>query len=248
MNRVLLFLALAALYTPPAGAAEPITACGTVVPAHKSAVLTADLDCAAGPGVVLSDGAKLKLDGHTLSGSSDASNVVCNGSHACAIEGPGEIVGGSAAVTTDGAAGLKIRDVAVHDQLLAGLDGLASVRIRRVTMTAIGFGPDSPPGSTAIIRTGKLDASELDAHDNDGSVSASRYTVRRSSIVDNGGVGIGSGSKSKLVKSTVTGNQGGPFLGPVDILGDEPPKLIDSVCDHSRDADGSGTLGICRLD
>ena len=247
MNRFLPSIAFAVLCAVPARASEPITSCGTVIPPHKSGVLTADLDCAAGPGVVLSDGAKLKLDGHRLSGSPDASNVVCNGTSACKIDGPGEIAGGYYAVTAGSVAGLKIRDVTVRDQLRGGLDGLASVRARRLDMTNIGFGPDSPPGDTEIIRTGKLDASELDAHDNDGTVSAVQYQVRRSSIVNNGGVGIG-GGKGKLVKSTVTGNQGGPFLGPVDVLGSEPPKLIDTVCDHSYDADGTGTLGICQFD
>jgi hypothetical protein len=218
-----------------------------VIPPHKAGVLTADLDCASGPGVVLSDGATLKLDGHTLSGSADASNVVCSGDRRCKIDGSGELVGGYAAVTTTSTTALKIRDVTVRDQLRAGFDGLPSVQVRRVTMTNIGFGPDSPEGSTETIRTGKLVALGLDAHDNNGTVSALRYTVRLSTIINNAGVGIG-GGKGRLVKSTVTGNQGGPTLGPVDILGTEPPKLIDTVCDHSYDADNAGTLGICRFD
>jgi len=247
MNHRASLVALLLLSAAPAAATEPIAACGTVVPPHKSAVLTVDLNCAAGPGVVLSEGAKLILDGHTLSGSPDASNVVCNATRGCKITGPGAIVGGYYAVTAPGAAALKIRDVTVRDQLRGGLDGMLAVHLRRVAMTNVGFGPDSPPGATEIIRTGKLDAVELDAHDNDGSVSALKYHVVRSRIVDNGGVGIG-GGRGKLLKSTVTGNQGGPVLGPIDVLGDVAPTLVDTVCDHSHDADDGGTLGICRFD
>src|SRR5207253_8961051 len=56
-----------------------VTGCGQVVPAHKIAVLTSDLDCASGPGVILDNGARAKLEGFTPSGSPDAANIECLG-------------------------------------------------------------------------------------------------------------------------------------------------------------------------
>lgn len=176
-----------------------------------------------------------------LSGSPDASNVVCTGRR-CKIIGPGEIVGGFFAVT--GNAQLKIIGAIVRDQLRGGLDGLISVAARRVTMTGIGFG-HSNPSATEIIRTAKLDAVALDVQGNGGGVVATDYNVRRSTIVGNRGIGIGGPGKGRLVKSTVTGNSGGV---PVDVFGVAAPRLIATTCDHSYDANSGAPFGICALD
>ena len=232
-----------ALHVVPAFALD-IATCGQIVPTGQAARLVADLDCATGDGVVLADRTRLYLDGHVLSGSPDASNVVCQGPR-CKIVGPGEIVGGQFAVT--GLSKLSISDVTVRDQIRGGIDGLYFVRARRVTMTGIGFGAPTPSVSE-VIRTGQLRGAFLEVRNNAGTVSMIDYRLRNAVITDNGGIGIGGPGSGRLAHSTVTGNLGGVFGVPIDVFGLEPPKLIDTVCDHSYNADNGTSFGICQLD
>src|SRR4029077_4030306 len=70
-------------------AAVDVTACGQVVPARKTGVLQADL---AGCfwGVVLKPGAKLELNGHSVSGRPDFSDLgACETN--CTVSGPGDL-------------------------------------------------------------------------------------------------------------------------------------------------------------
>jgi hypothetical protein len=244
MRAVLRVLAVCFVLPVVPAAAVDVTTCGQVVPTGQAARLVTDLACASGNGVVLADRTRLYLDGHVLSGSADASNVVCQGPR-CKIVGPGEIVGGQFGVAGSGK--LSIADLVVRDQIRGGIDGLFFVRVRRVTMTGIGFGAPIP-NLTEVIRTGQLRGAFLGVRDNAGTVSTVDYRLRSTTITDNGGIGIGGPGRGRLSHSTVTGNLGGPLGVPIDVFGIEPPKLIDTVCDHSYNADDGTSFGICQLD
>lgn len=225
-------------------AALDVTSCGEIVPAGQAARLAADLDCPSGAGIVLGDRARLYLDGHVLSGSPDSSNVVCQGPK-CKIVGPGEIVGGNYAVTGEGE--VLVSEATIRDQIRGGIDGIASVRVRRVTMTGIGFGHPSP-SSSEVIRSGRLRGPYLEARNNAGGISSTEYRLRHATITDNGGIGIGGPGFGRLSRSTVTGNLGGALGVPIDVFGIQPPKLYNTVCDHSYNANNGGDFGICQLD
>ena len=86
-------------------------------------------------------------------------------------------------------------------------------------------------------------------HANGGSVSATNYVVKRSTIRLNGGVGIGGGGeRRRLVHSALIGNAGGALGVPIDVYGPTAPAMIDTACNHSYQAGTGGTLGICFND
>ncbi len=244
MHAVLRILAVGLVFYVVPAAALDITTCGQVVPIGQAARLVTDLACASGNGVVLANRTRLYLDGHVLSGSADASNVVCQGPR-CKIVGPGELVGGHFGVAGSGK--VAISDVTVRDQIRGGIDGLFSVRVRRVTMTGIGFGAPAP-SSTEVIRTGDLRGTDLVVQNNAGGVSTVDYRLRNALIADNGGIGIGGPGRGRLSHSIATGNLGGPLGMPIDLYAIEQPKLVDTVCDHSYNADNGTSFNICQLD
>src|SRR5215831_18996557 len=106
--------------------AVDITDCGQTVPPHKTGVLVSNLDCSLSYGtyaVILSSGARLKLNGFTLRSSADG--VDCLGQ--CRIKGPGEV-----ARTEPSCSGNTVIDT-------YGVFGDGSVALDSVTFTSWGY-------------------------------------------------------------------------------------------------------------
>lgn len=179
-----------------AASALDVTACEQIVPAGAVGDLVGDLACGTN-GVVLRSRATLRLNGHTLSGTS-SSSPSCAGTDTCAgarcegrscrVEGPGEIRGFLYGVLADGASiGVSVR-----------------ARIRDVVLAAnqAGFWGD-------VVR---IDDSEIADNVLVGVVSEKKAVVKGSRILRNLGGGI-SGTAVNATGVTVTDVAAGGLPG-----------------------------------
>jgi hypothetical protein len=128
--------------------AEPVTVteCGTTVEAGHTAYLLNDIDCRGRgtEGIVLSDRSRLVLAGHVILGDPTETardgrvlqGVRCKTGSLCAVQGPGAVLGFSAS----GIAGtrVRVRDVYIADNAVAGISAFENVRVRNVALAANG--------------------------------------------------------------------------------------------------------------
>lgn len=207
----------------------PVTTCGQVV--SGNGVLLADLDCTGivGPGVILTDHARLDLRTFTLSGG-DGDGVLCEGY--CRVSGRDTSLGGTiTGFTGDGVVGrspvessaqlrlyrINIRDnggngarvdeaegtVTVSKSFIEGNDaaGLVSPQRMRVSRTLVS-------GNTLEgVRGAKVYVLDSTVEMNGIGVDASNYlNLNHSDVLDSVGDGIRLGASLQVFKAHITGN------------------------------------------
>ena len=232
--------------------AVDITACHQTVPRGEVGILQADLDCgdgSGGPNVTVEGGARLLLNGHTISaGVYGIATGEAPG--AVKIEGPGEIVG----VANGGEQGCGIvtftkaivRDVVVRDSR-CGIFRPNNFPIRIKDVTLQGNELDGILSNAEEPGNGRIIADRLTADANGGVAvrAPGRLVLRDSTITGNGVGGIRhTGARHAVIRdTTLTGNG---FAGDVAAL--VAPRFLNSTCGASQDIDSGGTLGICTGD
>jgi hypothetical protein len=212
-------------------AAVDVTDCGQVIEPGKVGELKNDLACAASPtwpfsacGVRLQPGAKLQLNGFTISGDGTGAGVEC-WTKRCTIEGPGEIRGFWAGVNCAGCR-VVARDVVVRENNegiyipLAGT--LEAKRVVASDNTRSGIWAQAVMGSDIEASRNGLNG-----------VSANgRLRVRRLDATANGRSGVlGGHGRGRLVDSTVTGND--VATGGYDIVSVGTMRLVRTTCGKS---------------
>ena len=238
------------------------SSCGVIVRKGDPGELRGDLDCTGqnvASAITLQSGARLRLNGHRISGGRNQ-NVACDASsRICTIEGPGEITGSRNGLSL--ASKAKIRDVVVHGNQVgiykpygdvghAALLDLGNVVIRDNT-------GDGVRGGAALRFTDVI-------IENNGGVGTTSYgpsRLKRTSISVNGVAGIVTGRYHDfyqeylynnrllpLVDSSVVGN--GLLDGGADLASGKRPKLLRSTCGTSSNPTepGNPSWGICSGD
>jgi hypothetical protein len=282
MSRAVLWgIVVGLLETTPAMADLIVTTCGTVVPAGVPAVLNADLDCSAAfedeAAIVLSNGGKLDLRGHTLTAAEGVNGVNCcalPGACRCSVTSSaagGRIVGGDSGV-------FGIGNVTVSNiERVGGVRGFSSneriavsdVVIRDVTRSCV-RGDRVKAKRVQCYDCGRDGITGYSIRAEDVTVSGcagagvdaflGRVTLKRATITGNGhapsdGSGSGGVTGTKLVLADVvaTGNQAGPLLAPagtpMDIFSAKKPRLRNTTCEHSGTMGNYDTAwGVCSAD
>jgi hypothetical protein len=225
---------------------------------------TSDTDCpqsfnaCARAAVQLGAGASLQLNGHSLTGA----GVLCSDSGTCTVTGPGSIVSApvgilarkkviaSGLTATGGKYGIISRrgGAILTDVVLTNNteDGIWSWRgtIRATGVVATGN------GDSGLYATLKPVIARDSTSSNNGNHGIDGYPPRAVGVTveGNGGGGLVSAKGLSVVGSTVTGN--GIAYGGLDVWSARRPRVIDTVCDHSRNSgpDGGGSWGVCASD
>jgi hypothetical protein len=251
-----------------------VTAPGQTVPKGQVGVVQSDLACSSAGGVFLESGATLEMNGHVLDGcfvvgaglspvrivvrgpgtirnagmviregSLRADDVVIEDSPSWGIIGSGD--------SQDGPSTLRLRNVTVTG---SGFDGIRATKVvaRVVTSSGNGVAPGFPGvGGWGIIGWGGVTGRNLVVRDNQGEgvFSTGKVKLQDSQVTGNlwgGVVGVGISSRAlTLVRSTVTGNGA---LGEADLVSQRLPRLRDSTCGTSLDAQAQVPWGVCAND
>jgi len=230
-------------------AALDITACGQTVPVRGKARLVTDLICPPGaPAIVLGNKARLRLDGHTVSGGSRG--IEC--AESCKIHGPGSLTGAQVGIFAQSAGRVKVKDVDVSGnsdfgiQVLTGDAGLAKLTALDVVA--------SGNGSTGIVVNPYLRGRNITANDNGGEgVRTCLAVIKNLQANNNAGQGL-VGCGAKLTASTLTGNDAAG--AGIDVLTTGVPTLKGTSCGKSAallhfENDGpvvGDTHGVCTND
>lgn len=211
--------------------AVDVTECGQVIAAGKVGELKVDLTCAASPtwpfaarGVRLEPGAKLRMNGFSISGDGSGAGVECK-SKRCTIAGPGEIRGFWAGVNCGGCR-VVARDVAVRENVEGIYVPLAgTLEAERVIAS-----DNAHSGIWAqAVRGSDIEASRNGLN---GVSANSGLRVRRLDATANGRSGVLAGrTKSRLVDSMVTGND--VASGGYDIVSTGSMRLVRTTCGKS---------------
>jgi hypothetical protein len=243
-------------------AAVDVTHCGQVIPPRQTADLVADLDCPTDlpsgtlqelSAVYLDTGARLRLNGFTLSGA----DVGVGCGSRCTVEGPGTIRDFPIGVLSYGATRvddvvfrengqsaiyvLGSRKVHVTDVSILDADGLTaiiahSLKAERLTIENCWY------GIAAIKMTG-TDVTITGCGQRafgGGSIRATRLTA-----TDNGGPGVAA-TRVILTDSVLTGNDS---LGTgVDLRSDRFPRLQNTTCGRSERGETGMSFGVCLND
>lgn len=212
-------------------AAVDVTECGQSVSAGKVGELRNDLVCAAGPtwpfsapGIRLEPGAKLRMNGFTISGDGTGTGVMCTNGP-CTIEGPGEVRTFWAGVNCGGCR-VVARDVAVRENvegIYVPLSGTLDAR-RVIASDNLRSGIWAQTVRATDVEASGNGANGVSAND--------RLRVRRLDATANGGSRVlGGHTRSRLVDSTVTGND---VAGDgYDVVSTGALRLVRSACGKS---------------
>jgi hypothetical protein len=264
MRQILYGVSLAFLFVGTAMAMD-ITSPGVTVPKGQDGVLQADLSCSpTTPGILLENGAKLDMNGHTLDGCGISRGGVSPAR--IKVYGPGTIK--NAGVELRGGK-LIISDVTIQDAPYWSIYGdrdvfnpPSFVKAKRVTITG--------NAANSHIRATKVSAQDVSV---DGGASvgieAGSFSGRRVQVTNNGANGIESpGGALRASDLTVTGNACGGVAGLkvtvkngtitgnlsgapdcADVYSGYPPRLVRVTCDKSSDLNLPSTpWGVCALD
>ena len=253
-------LALALLLSAPAGAVD-VTSCGQIIPSGQTADLVWDLDCPLDlpsgtlqelSAVYLEPGAKLHLNGFTLSGGEVG--VGC-GSR-CTIEGPGTIADFPFGILSYGS-------TRATDLQLDSNDGYVIYQLGNKTLRATNVTVLESNGLVAVVGH-RVKAENLSIQGcwygifadilTGGGVSVSGCgqraigsgTVRASgvTVVGNGGIGI-LAKRIVLSDSVITGNDTSGT--GVDLNAERLPRLTNTTCELSANCrDRSAVRGLPR--
>jgi hypothetical protein len=257
-----IWLAVAVVALAAPAAALDVTQCGQAVPSGMTGELAVDLDCptdlpsgslAELSAVYLEPGARLRLNGFTLSGRDVG--VGCSG--VCAVEGPGTIrdfpVGvlsygmtrvrdvvfrenGQSAVYVLGVRTLRATNVTVLDS--SGLVAVVAHRLRAegLTIDRCWYG---------IIATTMTGSDIAVTGCGQRGIGAERVRASGLHVVDNAGVGLWS-ERVVLFDSVLTGND---TLGAgIDLRSDRVPRLVGTACGRSERGETGASWGVCQDD
>lgn len=248
-----------------------ITVPGQTVPKGDTGVLQADLVCSSSvAGVFLESGATLEMNGHVLDGCS----VGGAGLSPVRIRvlGPGVIRNAGIYVRSGT---LRVRDVDIQDAPSVGIlgsgdsqDGPSSLSLQNVTVTGSRFdgiratkvvardvtssGNGVGDFGWGIIGSGGVKGRNLIVSDNGAegvSASSGKVTLRDSQVTGNAscgviGLGISRGALT-IIRSTVTGNGA---QGCADVVSQIKPRVRNSTCGTSLDAQALAPWGVCAND
>jgi parallel beta helix pectate lyase-like protein len=224
----------AALFVYAAAASEPksIVGCGAPVSAREVARLDADLDCSGLPdGVVIHQGTLL-LNGHTITGATNA-GIQC--SAGCKIVGPGEVTRsawGIVGFNQFTAGTVRISNASLHDNENAGLavasgdDVRGSVKLENIDA--------SHNGASGIwVAARRLRATGLTTVGNaaHGVLTPPNGATKITGLTATGnliGVNGPRGGRLVLKGSRITSNTSG-----IDVYSETRPILVETTCDHS---------------
>lgn len=251
-----------------------VTECYQDVPDRETAILQTNLVCADnGPNLTLGRGAKLLMNGHSISGGDVGILTTPGHSNRAVIIGPGEITGavglptGCAIVASTK---VTIENVSLHDNGC----GILSVYDSAMTLNGVTISNNAGKGITSQNGgngpgKGHITGRNLtvSANGSDGIEGFGKLTLRDSTISGNGGAGVRSHGRTFALRNvTISGNTGAGLAstsvkpgklklsavsgnGPEgDIAAPVAPKLVTSTCGTSVDTDSGGTLGICSDD
>lgn len=255
----LVALSLSFVLAAPSFAAPPVvevTTCGQIV-SGRNAVLTADLVCSTGAGsfgVQLRSGAKLDLQGHTITGGSVG--VAC-GTMLCVDSwcGPTKRSGScqvSNGTITGAEYAIGARQIVVRDMTFVDNHGGDILAVHKADIHGSQF--QGTPSSVQGDKRVRLFDSTLDG----GYVnSAKRVELHATTITNASTFGV-QGRDIRLFGSSVTGSLDhlgcGTEFDCADLLSDTPP-LVDatSTCERSRRTRRGPTApleswGVCALD
>jgi hypothetical protein len=150
----------------------------------------------------------------------------------------------------DGPSTLRLRDVSVTG---SGLDGIRATKVAARDVTSSGNGVGAFPGviGWGIIGWSRVSGRSLVVRDNnaEGVFSTGKITLRDSQVTGNqwgGALGFGiSRGALTVIRSTVTGNGA---LGGADLVSQRRPRVRDSICGTSLDAQAQVPWGVCAND
>jgi hypothetical protein len=255
-------LSLALMLSAPAGAVD-VTSCGQIIPSGQTADLVSDLDCPLDlpsgtlqelSAVYLEPGAKLRLNGFTLSGGEVG--VGCGGGR-CTIDGPGTIADFPTGILSY--ASSRVTDVELDSNDAYAIYQLGNKTLRATNVTVV-----ESNGLVAVVAH-RVKAENLSIQGcwygiiatvltgSDVSVSGCGQraigggTVRASgvTVVDNGGIGI-LAKRIVLADSVVTGND---TIGTgIDLSAERLPKLTNTTCELSANSETGVPFGVCLED
>lgn len=206
-----------------------ITACGQTVPDRVSAILTADITCpGSGPAITLGHNARLRLDGHTVTGGTIG--VECLGG--CRVTGPGAVTGALTGIQTSAGGRMVVKEVDVSGNAVYGIQLLSDPfdqpgrgRLTASDVTANGN------GDAGIAAFPYLRGRNITANGNAGyGVFTCHFSVKNLQATNNGEQGI-VGCGGKLVASNVSGNDAA--VAGIDVLTVGSPKLKATTCGKS---------------
>jgi hypothetical protein len=248
----LIGLLAGAVAAPVAAVQLAITTCDTHLFDGDIGVLEADLDCA-GAGVTLARHAKLKLNGHALSGTpgNTQAAIYCEGT--CRVDGPGIVSGFVRGIRSDLTGKQRVTNVAFQGNAV----GLGGNRLILTDVTANGNGigliTDMLKARNVTvdgndftgIQGGKLLGRGLRVRNNGTyGIEVVRAKVRGLEATGNSRPGLVA-EHALLLDSTLTGNDAGG--SGVDLTTSNPPRLLNSVCGQSSNGSG-GDWGVCTSD
>jgi hypothetical protein len=267
-------LSLAVLALATSAPALDITTPDQTVLRGDPGVLGADLVCSPPRvGIHLENGAALHLNGHVLDGCTvAAASPSQTAPQRITVYGPGTIRNAGISLR---AGRLRVRDVVIENAPTWAIigsgdsaDGPSSVAAVDVTVTGSGFagiqatkviargvtstgnGTVGPPGQGIIAWAG-LKGRNVTVTDNAAEgifVSWGPLRVRGAVVTGNAGSGVVGDPSIKISHSTVTGNNTGGDPFAADVVSQVLPKLKNSTCGTSLDAQLQQPWGICTDD
>ena len=226
----------------------PITVCYQTIAAHQIGQLQQDLTCdgSGGPNVTLQPGARLQLNGHSITGGYLGVGVD-PGKHKTIIEGPGEIFGEAGSPPIFGCAistatSTIIRNVDLHDNA-CGITAYYTAPLKLEDVTVRNNSGDGV-NYTLPVGHGRVKRNRLTVTDNGGTgiLAYRQMTLKEVIVTGNGSGGAVAGTNLTVRDSTLTGNGAGG-----DVAASMRMRVTNTTCDHSVNT-GGGTFGVCSLD
>jgi len=186
------------------GRAFDVTSCSQTVPHGQTGMLTGDLDChldSADSAILLDRGAKLNLNGFTVTGGGHGLPAVqCNGP--CKVNGPGTITGGGSGILALGGPGgspVTAKNVSISN--CTSGDGIVGSRIVVKGGSITGCFRDG----VAAIRSATIRDANISGNGRRGA-SGQLVSVRNSQILNNGAGGVAASRVLRATGSVITGN------------------------------------------
>lgn len=256
----LVALSLSFAFALPALAAQPpveVTACGQEVPPGRSAMLTTDLTCATSGGAVgiaLGRGAKLDMQGHTITGGVAAVAclpVLCDGTWCGPTKTSGRCEISNGTITGARYEAISAGKVVVRNMTLVDNRAYAVLAFHKADVhDSVIIGDQT--GVQANLRIRLFGT----AVDGGYVVSSKRVDLFSSSVTNVPFLGV-FGRDVRLTNSSVSGNGTDPRCGVdatcADIASTKQPRLdATSSCGHSLDTRDfphtTPSWGVCALD